>query len=465
MSAQTSTFTEVYFHHLQGGSILKHKTLSVNFRGPFLSAKTASPFRIIPLNDQNEPMSSSCWTISTKEEYYKTLKSEDWKNVAIQNDEGQHISCRRKNPAGGALAEYRDEIGAFEKFQVHYNESSNAFSFQSHNGLYLHYNRYAQIIAFKEREKDWAAWIINPFQLQDPTDDYIRFLGVVNHEGEFLMRRNCIIGSQNPWSSQIMFKALIGMLASNMRGKMSKDLGSCTIFEGDEGNVWYVTMTKENILNVAIASPDCPHCIGALCVEEIETVFDKCESMDLEKDLDHLMIDIANQFRFATTGILKDKFKSYDDQMKENIVKLQDNQEHVQDLIACYDELKHVGQKCYDKLQQVPGDKWMRGAKKTPDVLVKGMANLAGSFAGSRFGSKILKNKADLIVDVTSNLDLEKNGPIYKFWCRRFISFGTKLEEAEVDLTSKNAPSEVPPFPMAMPNPPPVPSAPPLPGN
>lgn len=456
----TSTFIEVYFHHLQGGSILKHKTLSINVRGPVLDAKNASPFRIIPLNDQDKPIQSSCWTISTKVEYYDRLKSEEWKNVAIQNDEGQYLSCRRKHPVGGALAEYRDEISSFEKFVVEYNEGSKSFAFKSHNGLYLHYNHYAQIIAFKDRDKEWAGWIINPFNLQDPSNDKIVFVGVVNHEGEFFMQRNCILGSKTPWRSQIELKALVSMVNSNMGGSKA-GLGSCTTFV-NEGNIWYFTTTKENILNISITSLDCPYYLGALCIEQVATLFDSSESMDLDKALDNLIVDITNQYRFAMTGTLKDKFKRYNGEMKENIIKLQDNVEHPQDLVACCNELKHVGKKCHDKLMELPGNKWSKGAKKAPDVLLKGMANVAGSFAGSKFGSKILKEKANLVVDVTSNLDLEKNGPIYKFWSRRFISFGREIEEAEIDMTAGNAP-QVPPQPMGMPPPPPVPTAPPLP--
>lgn len=215
--------------------------------------------------------------------------------------------------------------------------------------------------------------------------------------------------------------------------------GACTIFDGeDEENTWYVTMTKDDILNVVIASTaDCPSYIGTICVEEIEGVYDREEDIDREKALEKVMSDLKKQYEFSVTGILKDKIKSYEDKMVEHVNKLQDNTEHAQDLVVRCEEMKKLGRKCYEKLAQLPGDEWTRGAKNAPKVLVKGVANMAGTFAGSKFGNKIFGQKAtNLVVDMTSNLKQEGDGPISKFFSRRFVSVGKKIGEIDIDLTS-----------------------------
>jgi hypothetical protein len=447
-SPSTSNYTKVYFHHINGGSILKTRLLNpVN--GPVLSTKDASPFKIIPLNDQNKPMPSSCWSnssLANKSKYIELLQTEEWSNVVIQNEDGQYLSCRRKTPAmNSALAEYKNEIGEFEKLKMEYNPSSMSFAFKSHNDLYLHYNHYAGIIAFKDREKSWAGWIVNPFTLDDDplNDKMIRFVGVANVEdGEFLMQKNCKAGFKPAWKSEVMLKSLLGSMSEKMTSLMSSSSntmgsGTCTIVESEDGeNTWFITKTKEGILNIVIASVDCPSYIGALCVEEIEVIFDKTEETEKEAALEKLMFEIDNQYQFATTGNLKDKIKGYHDKMIINLHKLQENKEHAQDLVSRCEEMKILGRKCYGRLSQLPGDKWTRGAKKAPDAIVKGVANLAGTFAGSRLGNKMFGQKADIVIDATSNLEVGQNGPIYKFWTRRFVSFGSKMGEAEVDLSS-----------------------------
>merc|ERR1712113_149251 len=183
--------------------------------------------------------------------------------------------------------------------------------------------------------------------------------------------------------------------------------------------------------------------------------------------LDKLMGDLANHYEYSKTGSHKEKIKNYEDKMAQHISKLQENCEHAQDIVERCEEMTELGRKCYEKLVQLPGDKWTRGAKKAPDVLVQGVANMAGSFAGSKMGNKLFGSKASHVVDVTSNLEQERYGPISKFWSRRFVSLGTKIGEMEIDLTSKmhqeseeidGTASAPPPIPPTMPLPPAPPS-------
>ena len=468
MSSQTSTFTEVYFHHIKGGSILKYGAIRINNpKGPVLNAKKSSPFRIIPLNDQGQPMSSSCWTISNRSQYHEKLRSEEWKHVAIQNDEGNYLSCRKKHPGGDALAEYRDEIGEFEKFEVEYNPTSMTFAFKSHNGLHLHYNSVIQVVAFKERVKEKAGWFVNPFRLYDPSDDTIRSVHIVDKDGNFLMQKNFLEGSKPAWYSEENLKEHLVTLSEKMSPKNEKGSGSCTVFEGeDRENVWYVTMTKEGIFNIAITSPECPSYIGTICIEEIQSIFDTCEEVSREEKLKDFKTHISSQYQFATTGKLKEEIKKYEQRMQENIIKLQDNTEHAQDLVSRIEEMKYLGQKCYATLSQLPGGVWVRGVRETPDKVIKGVANLTGKIAGSKLGNKFLGGKAKDVVNMTSNFELEGKGPIYKFWAKRFISFGSKIGEVDIDLSSSfqsdlrmSIPSAPPPMPPSMP-PPHVPCAP-----
>merc|ERR1712012_1322421 len=142
--------------------------------------------------------------------------------------------------------------------------------------------------------------------------------------------------------------------------------------------------------------------------------------MDKEAALEKVLADLASRYEFATTGTLKDKIQSYDEKMAAHITKLQDNTEHAQDLVARCEEMKNLGRKCYEKLSQLPGDKWTRGAKKAPEALLKGVASMTGTFAGSKFGNKIFGQKVgNDVIGIATNLEQQSNGPIYKFWSRR----------------------------------------------
>ena len=456
---------EVFFHHIKGGSILDADTISLNPNGPILSAKKGSPFRIIPLHDQDNPtpMSPSYWNISSKKEYNERLMSEEWKIVAIQNYEGKYLSCRRKHPAGGALAEYRDGIGQFEIFHVEYLPTSMSFAFQSHNKLYLHYNHYAQIIAFKERQRENAGWIVNPIKLQDPSNDVIRFVGVADIDGHFLMKRTCINGWNPAWKSKDMLKTLLASLSEKMEPESCHG-GSCTIFEGGDGqNFWYVTVTKVGIFNITITSPECPSFIATWCVEKVESIFDTHEEMDREIFLNELFIDLSKFEKTTSTGALHNKMKEYEDCMWKHIIKLQDNTEHALDLVAHTEALQNLGQECFEFLSKLPGDKWSRGVKKTPDHLIKTVVKIAGGFAASKLGDKLLGKKATHVVtDVASNSEMEKNGPIFKFFSRRFISVDNKInavrQNASSGIQSCHQIEGVPHLPLSMPPPPPTPN-------
>jgi hypothetical protein len=71
--------------------------------------------------------------------------------IAYTDTLGQkkYISCRRKAPLAGAMAEFRTEITDFEKFQIQFETTDKSFFFLSHNNLYLHYNHTTHHVAFK----------------------------------------------------------------------------------------------------------------------------------------------------------------------------------------------------------------------------------------------------------------------------------------------------------------------------
>jgi len=432
-------FIEVYFHHTNGGVIAKHG--SVNTVTPVLTMKKSpSPFRIIPFHKDGdfigEPSTPS-WTVATRREFSDMLKSEEYQYVAIQNDEGKYISCRRKVPGAGALAVYKDTVVAFEKFLVEYNPTSSTFAFKSHNGLYLHYNHYNMMISFKERERERAGWIVDPFQLKDPDHEKIRFFGVANKDGNFLYQKYASVDIAPAWPSDVILQGILKELFDKMSLGDNSEAGSCTIFHNEFGdNQWIVTRSKENQLNVVITTADCPYFISTHCIEELESIFDKTEIIEREQALNKLLIDLKEKYEFSISGNHKEVMKNYETQILEHIEKLQDNEEHAQDFVARVNELKDLGIKCNKKLSQPPGNKYTRSAKEAPTKALIGVVNLAGSVTRSKVGHKIFGDQASTkVLDVANHINSEASSPIYKFWTRRFVSFGKTMNEASIDLS------------------------------
>jgi len=106
------------------------------------------------------------------------------KLVRSQRPRRRYMSCRGEFTVAckpRAFAEYRHRIGSYEKFTVECvvavaagggaerkdggggDRSSTTFSFRSHNGLRMHFNRrFWNYVSFCTKPKEYAAWIVEP---------------------------------------------------------------------------------------------------------------------------------------------------------------------------------------------------------------------------------------------------------------------------------------------------------------
>lgn len=430
-------------------------------------------FQILPLCDADtcNTDGSTVARVSapaTKTAYLEQLQS--WQTVAIRNSSGRYLSCRKICPlTGGALAEYRSKIGDYEKFRLRHHPGTGTYSFQSHNGLYLHYNSVLGTVAFKvkpsdenEREQDDSvvspiskqassavvdniktSWHIIPLGLRASDTEHILSaavfgIGVKSREADGsidltkpLMERTTEGEVRPRWES--------GHLAAKLK-VVSRILGpgQCTMFyteadantdtANDKQNIkndqrlLVVTKDEENLtMNVVAVTSGYPLALAAEFVEDLSDAYKSMEELEFREGFDQIKIDRIAGTRLAALMYNHDDtylasshcaaVQEIHDVMRSNIEKLQANILNESEILEVSKELEANARR-FKKLSEQ--------AYSKPSALY-----FVGGAAG-HVGAALLIGDVTLLFDVLVPL-LAWTG-IYagasatsRYWKRRFV--------------------------------------------
>lgn len=400
-----------------------------------------SPFRILPLDDQDQVMELPK-IISSRVEYIQELLT--WKKVVIQDQQGKnYIKCGSHLPSKSAQAWYSDTIGHATTLNVEYNPTTGTFSFKSYNGLYLHYNKTLKTIAFKTADQaEKASWHVHPFDTVSDLE-HILFVGVVNASKEFVLERTVEGVLVEEWNTDL--DLILEKLFDTLR---LEEGGSCTMFQHPiTQHQWCVTRTKKDSLNIVVSSERYPHMLASECVEALDNLYEQYN--DLEKDetlkgkgidkhefynksLAALLFDFTEQYLDSPFAIANDELMKAQEKMADNISKMQDNIYLAEEMDEKSEELLQMASEFKKQSSVLRNVMWRKTAVMTGVTIGATSGAIAGWLIGGPGGAALLGTETFEILagagfGIYAGISAVENTS-HKFWKRRFVGLGGKIK-------------------------------------
>lgn len=433
--SEINDYPKVFIFHNDGGHIYRSKGVPTHKR-----EGNPSPFQIMPVMDDANKTIELSKEIKTRADYIRELTS--WKKVVIQGEKGNYLQCGNYLlPTKSAQAWYANEITESSKFKLEYCPNTGTFSFNSYNGLYLHYNGTLGTVAFKTREPSEATWHIHPLNLAASDTEQILVLGVVNKKNEFLLQRTTE-GISRDWN-----KGLDEILETLFKYLYVQPEGSCSMFQHpDSLHQWCVTRSEEDSLNIVVSTEHFPKTIASECIEDLENVFtqfnDKEKDSRLEangvnktehfdKILTAMVYDYNDQYTCSSFAAAHEEIRAAMDKMASNIEKMQENIATAEELKETTDELLEFASQFKKQSSTLKHAMWRKTAILSGVMIGGASGAMAGFFIGGPGGAAVLGFEA---AEVAAGLGIgillgsgSAAACTSRFWRRSFVSFGKKM--------------------------------------
>jgi hypothetical protein len=362
--------------------------------------------------------------------------------IAIQDDKGRYVSCRRKAPNGAALAEYRGSIGAFEQFYLEHNVAKGTFSFRSHNQLYLHYNKTLGTIAFKPKDMGWATWMVHPLGLtrHDNLDsEHVIFVGVVEEGGTTLTVQRTAEGVGLDWKMD--FDKIIQTILTD-----AVPVGGCSMFQHPFTNhQWCIAKYDDDTIGLVVTSEGFPQSLAVECHDDVTLWYKHSKDpkklariqdmgLDLErivgKELAGLMADYDEQYyasiRNTKLSKLEQDLLDLQNKMVQNIQDLQNNVDDVEALTTKAEDLLEQSRLFKKQTKKLPTS-WKHATILVGAGLGAGAGALAGWLIGGPGGALILATEGLEIATGAAAVAVLGGSiganTIVSFWSRKFVKF------------------------------------------
>ncbi len=384
-----------------GGHIVRGKVIPKIRRGV-----APSRFILVPLKQQQSSMMidfSQVASSRTAKDYMKSLEGLSGKLVAIMDEEGRFISCRRlsKLNENMALAEYRSNLGIFESFVLAHHNAYGTYSFRSHNNLHLHFHSRFRRVLFGNIKADDATWSVCPLDLQRSISEHILFIGMVHvsidddgeHDSKYLLERTAE-GEQfdksniketlkmipfdrdNSEQCSMFSQNITGLkwfvLRKMLRNSVDLSVPSCGGWAVHQVQMPFITtlqasvdectpndLSSESIYIILISSPNFPAYLAADCLVDCELLLEKYA----DEEQDRIMREHAQDKSIVMGKRLSSLMDFYDElyanslyrreldevvkQMNDNFRKLTENVVQGEDLLKKAEELN---EQCKDFL-------------------------------------------------------------------------------------------------------------------
>jgi len=453
---EMQTIPKVYLKHYDGVH-MKRNWLSpiVRHRG------IPHRFRLVPV-DKNGNLVSIHEPFTRKSEYLELLKKVSMKNipVAIQhvekdNGKDSYLSCRTIcHITGGALAEFRSTIGQYEIFQVEHCDETGAFSFQSHNGLYLHYNATLRTLAFKPEPSSVAKWMVHPLGLIASDAEEIIYVGVVN------LSTDSNNGGQDAMT--IMERTATGVLLDRQDHARVIDLLREVLFEGDSlrqglsggcsscfklpdtGHQWLVSVDDDLTAYIVITSSNFSQQFAVECVQDLAAIHDKYkdghqdelleqhklnEKNVKEKEMEALMDHYDYEHASSAFGKASEEVEKLKQRMADILANMQENIESEEKMLECANELEEMTKEFKKRTGQ------LKRCERRKIVLLTaaGGGVIGGGIGFALGGPGVAALLASEMAEVGAGIGLGLcGGWLYaevrlKFWERNFVGLGRRL--------------------------------------
>jgi Synaptobrevin len=435
-----------------------------------------SRFRLIPLDvavdgSPQPDTQVGAAPVSTRLEFVNLLisLSATGRTVAIQDDLGRYISCGANRILPNALigrpAQYVRRIGRKEQFRIHHCVAKGTFAFQSLDGGGI-YNRAADGVVGGGEEDDHryflgysnaslggyvtltqcdveqSTWMVHPVGLSSKGDDpsggeHLIFLGVVTHEGQFLLER-AAEGTGPRWREDLdeILQSVLETLPD----------GSCTFFQHPAtGDQWSIVKYDGTTLGMVVSTSRFPPSLAAECHDDLTLLYKKSidprqvrkmEELGLDrkhitgKELAALMMDYDEQHGLSSRNThlskVEEDLQALQGKMNENIQSILNTMEKASDIESKTSELLEQSKQFKKRAAKLPKG-WRRTTILAGAGLGAGAGAVVGWLIGGPGGSLILATEGAEIgaVAVTGSvlgLAICSNRTV-SFWSRRFVQF------------------------------------------
>ena len=338
-----------------------------------------------------------------------------------------YISCRRGvHGLGFSFLEYRKRLGRFEIFEKEYSEDTDTFSFKSHNGLYLHFDKQARIVACRSSSSNVARWTV-----RQTAPGHVDYLGIV----DLTSRSPCVIAeSASPKLNRDDFSYTVVILQECEIHTPNQS----TIFSlPDTRQRWVVQTDDDGITTIAIASLDYPLYMAVECCDygasllqvrrknflEYNKVLGKSQSKELTEKL------LASRIYFEEFPIhkLSAAEREVAQQMHENIQGLLDNLEKGEELLGMSNDLLEQAKIFKKQAQQLKSSTMHRSLWWGVGITAGAAGGLAGWLVGGPAGAAWLGCQAaeigaGIICGVGAAAGAARLHPSnVTFWTRAFV--------------------------------------------
>ncbi|KAL7541082.1 hypothetical protein ACHAWF_006851 [Thalassiosira exigua] len=250
------------------------------FASPKIRTAFAEPsqFQLVPLKEDGTVVEVKA-PIRTRSQYLGLLRSGVWPCVAILCDNGKFLSCRRATtvPKKGKMAptRYRSTISDNEMFSVEYHAGTGSFSFQSHNGLYLHANhklwtapcREAPSGVLGETVATKRSWCVSPLLGSSCEEERIEFVGVSRGSGGFKMS----LKAEGGRIDESYMDPIKGMIMERL------GYGECTHFCGSGNDLWHYFLRDNETedLYMVVTTSRFSRVLAGECMDSLKCVHEK----------------------------------------------------------------------------------------------------------------------------------------------------------------------------------------------
>lgn len=176
-----------------------------------------------------------------------------------------------------AFAEYRNTLSRNEVFRLSYSFHNDSYSFQSHNGLHLHYNSIFHTVAFKTISADQAQWKVRllPKTLLSQPRPMILCLAIrYTHSGDGARESTTILQSMTDGADQIDgfskhdYQGTIQLLQREVRQP-----DTCTWFPFGDTR-WIVQTDSDGIMYLVITALEYSVSLAVECCDELVALYD-----------------------------------------------------------------------------------------------------------------------------------------------------------------------------------------------
>lgn len=341
-----------------GGGLINPAEMMRHYLSP-------TEYKFIPLTSSGKIIEQDAKFVA-RGDFLREMRK--WKYVAVRCEKkGAFISCRSRKtyiPGLGdsALVEYRKTVGASERFEIQHYPETGAFSFRSHNGLYISNNKTLGAIIFRSESRKAGAtiasrrtWEITPIIKCSSAEPHVKFVGVVNNSKKVIIQLQSEEEEGEDLKDNDYYLDYANVFVWDDIRTNGLKRGECAHFKMQNGDWHYYLRDKNGVVFVVVVSEDYSRALAGECVNDLCVIYKKYygngkndkrltnqglrRNETIQKELQFLMWNCNEHNESCLHNVLRRNIR---DQMEDAIDSVIENKGNAKDLQERVKELNKI---------------------------------------------------------------------------------------------------------------------------